>query len=281
MELLVTDDGIARVEGDEAAVLDLPFPDISALLRATGSLDAARHAPVRARVPKAGLGPLRAPLSRPTLWGVGLNYRSKAATAGRDLPTQPILYLKPATALAAPGAVIPIPDPRPLELDYEAELALVFGSALHEADPADVWPAIVAITPANDLSARDVMRATSNPTLAKGYPTFSPLGPSVRCAEGFDDGMDVRVRSWVNGELRQDGRTNDFIFQVSDLVARLSRFTRLEPGDVLLTGTPPGTGQDRGEFLSDGDEVVVEVDGLLPLVNRLGALAGTAAPPAA
>ncbi|HEU5152511.1 MAG TPA: fumarylacetoacetate hydrolase family protein [Iamia sp.] len=268
-QLVVTADGIGRVEGTGIHLLDLPHPDLGALL-ADGGWAAADAAATRATV-ALDEATLRPPLPGPlAIWGIGLNYRAKAATAGRVLPTEPILFLKPSTALAAPGAVLPVPTPRPAELDYEAELALVIGAPLHEAGPDEAWAAVAGIAPANDMTARDVMRDTTNPTLAKGFMGFSPLGPSIADARGLDDTLDLRIRSWVEGEERQDGRTSDLIFAVSDLLSRLSRYALLRPGDVVLTGTPPGTGQDLGRFLTDGQEVVVEVEGLLPLRNTLG-----------
>lgn len=267
-QLVVTADGIGRVEGAAVHLLDLPHADLGALF-GDGGWATADAADVRGTVALDAVE-LLAPLPAPAIWGIGLNYRAKAATAGRDLPTEPILFLKPSTALAAPGAVLPIPSPRPAELDYEAEVALVIGSTLHEATAAEAWAAVAGIAPANDVTARDVMNATTNPTLAKGYRGISPLGPSVGDARGLDDGWALRVRSWVDGEPRQDGRTDDLIFPVSDLLARLSRYACLRPGDVVLTGTPPGTGQDLGRHLEDGQEVVVEVEGLLPLRNTLG-----------
>lgn len=279
-ELVATGVGLARVEGDKLLLLDLPYPDIGALLRSTGSLDPARTASVIREVAldevDSDAGGLRSPLSSPVnVWGVGLNYKSKAATAGRDLPTQPILYLKPWNALAAPGEDLLVPEPRPAQLDHEAELVIVIGRTLHNASADEAWSAVAGITAGNDMSARDVMIETGNPTLAKGYPCFCPVGPSVAALADLNDGLDVTVRSWVNGELRQEGSTSDFIFPVSELLARLSHHTRLEPGDVLFTGTPPGTGADRGVFLDDGDIIRVRVDELLPLENRLGTAVGS------
>lgn len=272
LQLVATDRGLAAVDGPRAHLLDLPHPDVGALLRDAGSLAPAEEADRTATVALAELGPLRAPLPPPsTVWGVGLNYRCKAARTGRDLPDEPILFLKPPSAHAAPGAVLPVPRPRPTELDYEAELGLVIGRPLHAAAPEEAWAAVAGLTTANDMTARDVMRATGNPTLAKGFPGFAPVGPSVLDARGLDDALDLRVRSWVDGEPRQDGRTSDLVFTVSDLLARLSRYALLAPGDVVLTGTPAGTGDDLGRHLDDGQEVVVEVEGLLPLRNRLAA----------
>lgn len=269
MRLAITARGICRVEGDELALLDLPHPDLGALLRDAGSLRAAATAKVveRSRLVDEEL---RCPLSRPaSIWGVGLNYHAKAALTGRAVPTEPILYLKPGPAIAGPGVGIPLPGCRPAEVDYEAEVAILIGRHLRDADEAAAWTAVAGITSANDMTARDVHRATGNPALAKGFTGFSPLGPSVRDIDDLASDFDLGVQAWVNGELRQDGRTSDFIFTVPDLLARISRYTTLEPGDVVLTGTPAGTGQDRNSFLAVGDRVRVQVEGLLPLENQL------------
>lgn len=270
MLLGVTDHGIVRVDGDDVVGLDLPHPTLTDLLVADG-WRAAAGAAARDRRPLAETE-LRCPFGPATsIWGVGLNYHAKAAETGRGVPDTPILYVKPGPALAGPGSVVPIPPVPSDELDYEAEVALVVGAVLDCARPDEAWAAVAGITSGNDLTARDVMRSCGNPGLAKGFTGFSPLGPTMLTADELTPHFDLGVRGFVNGELRQDGRTSDFIFAAADLLARISRFTTLRPGDVVLTGTPPGTGQDRGEFLSPGDRLTVEVDGLLPLHNTLGA----------
>ncbi len=266
----VTSNGIVRIDGDEVSRLDLPHRDLTELLADPDGGAAALAAPVVDRVALADVS-LRCPLgASSSIWGVGLNYHAKAAETGRGVPDTPILYVKPGPALAGPGAVVPIPAVPSDELDYEAEVALVVGAVLDCASPDEAWAAVAGITAANDLTARDVMRTTGNPGLAKGFTGFSPVGPTMRTADELTPDFDLGVRGYVNGELRQDGRTSDFIFGAADLLARVSQFTTLRPGDVVLTGTPPGTGQDRGEFLAAGDRLTVEVDGLLPLYNTLG-----------
>lgn len=270
MLLGVTADGIVRVEGDEAVRLDLPHAELTELLSDRDGLAAAASASVVGRQPLAGVT-FGCPFgSSSSIWGVGLNYHAKAAETGRGVPDTPILYVKPGPALAGPGAVVPIPAVPSVELDYEAEVALVVGAVLDGASPEEAWAGVAGITAANDLTARDVMRTTGNPGLAKGFTGFSPVGPTMLTADQLTVDFDLGVRGFVNGELRQEGRTSDFIFGAADLLARVSQFTTLRPGDVVLTGTPPGTGQDRGRFLSTGDRLTVEVDGLLPLHNTLG-----------
>lgn len=275
LELVATGTGLARVVGETLCVLDLPYPTVTDLLRDRGSFAAARGAAVLEEVPLARvddrLGGIRSPFTSPfNIWGVGLNYRSKADHVGRSLPEDPILYIKPPDSIGEPFGAMPLPTPCPAELDYEAELVIVVGRNLFQASVDEARDAIVAITAGNDGTARDVMARTRNPMLAKGFKGLSPLGPSVRSVLDPDSDLDVRVRSWVNGEVRQDGRSDDFIFDPADLLARLSHLCELGAGDVLFTGTPPGTGQDRGVFLEECDEVVVQIDDMLPLVNWLG-----------
>jgi 2-keto-4-pentenoate hydratase/2-oxohepta-3-ene-1,7-dioic acid hydratase in catechol pathway len=268
MRVVTTDAGLGRLEDGAVALLDTAFPEVNAVLEQEGSLRCLASCAVRRRVP-LDESTLLAPLGRPrAVWGVGLNYVSKAARTGRGLPDQPILYLAASSGVSAPGAQVVIP-PTATEPDYEGEIAVVVGRRLHQATESEIWPAIAGITAANDMTARDVMRTTGTPALAKSYPGFTPLGPSIRTPDELEDRPAIRVRTRVNGELVQDDTSDGMIFAVPDLLSRLSWFAALEPGDVVLTGTPAGTGQDRACFLTDGDEVRVEVDGVLPLITRI------------
>ncbi|KUN95136.1 fumarylacetoacetate hydrolase family protein [Streptomyces resistomycificus] len=268
MQVVTTQAGLGRIEGGTIALLDTAFPHVGAVLAQEHSLRGLASCAVRERVPFDETT-LTAPLGRPgAVWGVGLNYVSKAARTGRGLPEQPILYLAASSGVLAPGAPVVIPQ-SVTEPDYEGEIAVVVGHRLYQASEAQVWPAVAGITAANDMTARDVMRATAAPALAKSYPGFTPLGASIRTPDELADRDAIRVRTRVNGELLQDDTSAGMIFPIPELLSRLSWFTALEPGDVVLTGTPAGTGQDRACFLADGDEVRVEVDGVLPLVTRV------------
>ncbi len=279
METIATSHGLARVEGTELAVLDLPYAHVGELLADTGSLAHIEAAAVSRRLPLSRLSEVvRAPLPTATVWGVGLNYHAKAAATGRALPQFPILFVKPSTAMSAPDAAIAVPSALSEQVDYEAEVGIVIGRPLHEVGPDRAWDHVAGIVTANDFTCRDIMSATKTPLLAKGLPGFAPLGPSVLPIADVPDRDDVRVRSWVNGEPRQDGRTSDLIFPVAELLSIISRYGRLEPGDVVLTGTPPGTGQDLGTFLTAGDEVTVQVGDLVPLVTPVRAREREAAP---
>lgn len=280
VKLVATPSGIGRLEDGGIALLDSPFPNAGAALEQSGSLAVLASAPVRNRIPVEGCE-LLSPLGMPrAVWGVGLNYHSKATGTGRAAPTEPILYLAASSAVVGPGIVVRIPVERTLEMDYEGEIAVVVARRIYRATPADVWPAIGGITAANDMTARDVLRATATPTLAKSFPGFTSLGASVVTPDELPDRDRIRVRTWLNGDLFQDDDSSGMVFSIPDLLARLSRYAALEPGDVVLTGTPAGTGQDHNCFLASGDEIRIEVDAILPLVTTVGSpLAGLAAAP--
>lgn len=280
VQVVATAAGVGRLEDGEIAVLDSPFPHAGAAIEATGSLAVLASCTVRERLPLAGTA-LLAPLGAPrALWGVGLNYHGKARHSGRPVPAEPILYLAASSAVVAPGSAVRIPVEHTVEMDYEGEIAVVVGRRLHRAAPHDVWPALAAVTAANDMTARDVMRATAAPTLAKSFPGFNPIGASVVTPDELPDRDRIGLRTWVNGELRQNDSSAGMIFAIPELLARLSWFAALEPGDVVLTGTPAGTGQDGDRFLNAGDEIRVEVDCVLPLVTTVAApVAGSPAPP--
>lgn len=205
------------------------------------------------------------PVARPrAVIGIGLNYADHAAEAGAALPEAPVVFLKPTSTLAGPFDPAPIPAGS-AEYDWEAELAIVIGRDAHQlASPPEAEACIAGFTVANDLSERtwQMGGGAGQWTKGKSSPGSTPLGPWLVPACDLDPGA-LRVRSWVNGEPRQDGRTSDLIFTPAQIVQHVSRFMLLEAGDVIITGTPAGVGMSgRFPFLAEGDTVEVEVEGL-------------------
>ena len=197
---------------------------------------------------------LLAPVARPrATFGIGLNYRAHAEEQGGALPERPIVFLKLPTSSAPPSGPIVCP-PAVRRLDYEGELAVVLGR--------DGEVAGYAV--ADDVSARDLQKREPQWTRAKGADTFCPWGPWITTADEAGDPEDLALRTWVNGELRQDARTSDLIFGVAEIVAFLAETITLEPGDLILTGTPSGVGawQDPPRFLESGDVVRIEIERL-------------------
>lgn len=200
---------------------------------------------------------LLAPVPRPrAIFGIGLNYASHAAEQGAELPERPIVFMKLPSSSAAPGA--PVRRPAVVKrLDYEGELAIVMGAGGE----------IAGYAVADDVSARDLQRREPQWTRAKGADGFCPWGPWVTTADEVPDSEDLALRTWVNGELRQDSRTSDLIFGCRTLVDFIAETCTLEPGDLILTGTPSGVGMsmDPRRFLEPGDVVRIEIE-------RLGAI---------
>ena len=189
---------------------------------------------------------------------VGLNYRDHADELGMAIPDDPVLFMKPPSAVIGPGAPILLP-PRSRQVDYEAELAVVMKSHCRRITADEAGSAILGYLCANDVTARDLQRIDGQWTRAKGYDTFCPLGPWI---ETSLDPSNLRVEALLNGRLVQRSSTAHMIFTVNELVAFISSVMTLEPGDVILTGTPPGVGP-----LTAGDTVTVRIEGLGELTN--------------
>jgi 2-keto-4-pentenoate hydratase/2-oxohepta-3-ene-1,7-dioic acid hydratase in catechol pathway len=191
---------------------------------------------------------------------VGRNYREHAAEFSNPVPEEPLLFLKPPSAIVGPGDDVIYPA-LSRRLDHEAELVVVIGRTAHRVGSAEAWPVVGGYTSGNDVTARDIQKSDGQWTRGKGFHTFCPLGPWV---ETDFDPSDVRVACTVDGETRQDGRTSAMIFDIPYLIEYISRFTRLEPGDVIMTGTPEGVGP-----VDVGNTMTVEVEGLGSLTNRV------------
>jgi len=192
---------------------------------------------------------------------VGRNYADHAAELGNEVPKEPLLFLKPSTSVIGPNDAIRIP-PQSKQVEHEAELAVVIGvTGARRVDRAGAAAAVFGYTCANDVTARDLQRKDVQFTRAKGFDSFCPIGPWI--VTGIDVG-DVEVRCEVNDEVRQLGRTKDMVFDVPTLVSYVSHVMTLLPGDVILTGTPAGVSP-----MASGDEVVVSIEGIGTLTNRV------------
>lgn len=189
---------------------------------------------------------------------VGLNYRAHAAEMRHPLPAEPVLFLKPPTACVGPGAPILLP-PASRRVEHEAELAVVMGQRARALTPEQAAAAVLGLTCANDVTARDLQARDGQWTRAKSFDTFCPFGPWV--VTGLDP-RDLLVEAFVNGTRRQSARTSDLVCGAFELVSFVSRVMTLLPGDLILTGTPAGVGP-----LSPGDTVEVRVEGVGSLVN--------------
>ncbi|MEA5076447.1 MAG: fumarylacetoacetate hydrolase family protein [Coriobacteriia bacterium] len=190
----------------------------------------------------------------------GLNYKGHAREMGHELPTEPVIFLKPPTSVVGHGAEIRIPDGHDV-VDYEAELALVIGRRAHKVTPEQAHTHVLGCTCANDVTSRVLQQRDGQWTRAKGFDTFCPLGPWV---ETDVDPRDTTLESYVNGERRQSTSTSDMIFDPYELVSFVSGVMTLLPGDVVLTGTPAGIGP-----LYRGDVVEIRVGGIGSLINRV------------
>ncbi len=198
---------------------------------------------------------LLAPVQRPrAIFGIGLNYAAHAAEQGKDLPEHPIVFMKLPSSSVPGGGTVEVPAAAGRRLDYEAELVVVLGAENR----------IAGYAVADDLSARDLQGREPQWTRAKGFDSSCPWGPWITTPDEVADPEALRIGSQVNGEVRQDSSTADLIFGPQALVDWIAQTCTLEPGDLILTGTPEGVGQARTppSFLASGDVVRIEVEGL-------------------
>ena len=199
---------------------------------------------------------LLAPILPSKVIGIGKNYAEHAREMGGEAPENPLLFLKPSTSVIGPGKAISMPATR---VDFEGELAVVIGRLCRDVPRERANEVILGYTCGNDVTARDWQRTDGQWSRAKGGDTFCPLGPWI---ETEIDASDLRIRTLVDGEVRQDGRTSQMIHNVPSLIAYASAAMTLLPGDVILSGTPAGIGP-----FSPGQQVTVEIEGIGSLTN--------------
>jgi 2-keto-4-pentenoate hydratase/2-oxohepta-3-ene-1,7-dioic acid hydratase in catechol pathway len=214
--------------------------------------------PTGERVPLEEVRLLAPVIPRSKVIGIGRNYADHAREMGGEPPTQPMMFIVPNTAVVGPGDPIVLPAGS-TEVSYEAELAVVIGRIAKDVPPERVPEVVYGYTCANDVTARDWQRGDGQWARAKGFDTSKPLGPWIVTDL---DVTDLRIRSRLDGQTRQDGTTADMVFDVPTLVAYASAAFTLLPGDVILTGTPAGVG-----LVQPGQRVEVEVEGIGTLTN--------------
>jgi 2-keto-4-pentenoate hydratase/2-oxohepta-3-ene-1,7-dioic acid hydratase in catechol pathway len=273
--LVSTAKGIGRLadDGRTIAFLDVGTTDLGTALQDGLDLSALAKAAVRDRMPTTQVQ-LLAPVPRPSkIWAVGYAYADHRTEVDyHGVAQEPVVFLKAPSSVIGTGERIRFPKAAPDAVDYEGELAVVIGRRATDVSEAEAYAFVAGFTIVNDVSARDVQKGripgrAADVTAAKSFDTFTPMGPALVTLDEFTDPDDLRLRTWVDGELRQDARTSQLIHPVPALVSYLSRQTTLEPGDVISTGTPAGVGHKQGLFLRSGTEVRIEVEGIGALVN--------------
>ncbi|HUD22553.1 MAG TPA: fumarylacetoacetate hydrolase family protein [Acidobacteriaceae bacterium] len=270
---------VTFVEGDKAArpglvvgegIVDLGvqgFKDTIAFMSAPESVqaEAVRARPTIALEQVKLLAPVPIP---PRIFGIGVNYADHAAESGTKMRDVPTVFMVLSSAVVGPGADVVLPR-NSLMVDYEAELAVVIGKAGHRIAASQWEEHVFGYTMMNDVSARDVQRATSQWSLGKSFPTFAPMGPWVVSKDEIADPHRLGISMTIGGERLQDANTSQMIYKIPALVEYLSSIVPLQVGDVISTGTPAGVGMGRTpqRWLKAGEEMVVAIEGIGELRN--------------
>ena len=214
------------------------------------------------------LAPLSSP---PKIICLGLNYRDHAEESGADIPDEPIIFMKPRTAIIGPDE--PIIRPTFVkELDYEVELAIIMGKKGRNIPVSEAKKYVFGYTAFNDVSAREIQFKDRQWTRGKSFDTFAPIGPCITTAEQIGNPSNLNIRTRVNGELRQNSSTKNMVFNVYEVIHHISRVMTLESCDIIATGTPAGVAvfmKPEPKFLSPGDLVEVEIENIGTLRNKV------------
>ena len=277
-----SDRPLAVVEGDRVAPLAGHLDGVATmddLVAGWSELESALPAAAEAALAEAvaleaeALGP---PILRPPkIACVGLNYHDHIRETGMEAPERPLIFAKFASSLVGPEHPIAWPAGLTTQVDWEVELAVIIGRRARDLSVDEALSAVFGYTVANDVSARDLQFADGQWVRAKSLDTFCPVGPVVVTADAYEPGGKA-LRARVNGELMQDSTTDEMIFSTAEIVSFLSGSCTLEPGDLILTGTPWGVGgfRDPPVFLGAGDRVEVEVEGIGVLGNPVAGASG-------
>ncbi|MGH7822098.1 MAG: fumarylacetoacetate hydrolase family protein [Candidatus Binatia bacterium] len=270
---------VGVVDGDEIADLStadagLPEDLVTLLAGGAAALDAVRTAVRRARRNPIADVRLEAPVRTPRKFlALGLSFKShveelRAKKIPIAIPPHQVWFNKQVTAVNGPYDPIHLPRVS-CQLDYEGELGVVIGARARHVKKADAASVVAGYLVCNDVSVRDWQLRSPTATLGKSFDTHAPIGPWLTTADEVRDAGNLRIRTWVDGELRQDGNTDDFIYSIGEMIEELSTVFTLEPGDVLATGCPAGVGalMDPPRFLTRGQTVRVEIEGLGSIAN--------------
>jgi 2-keto-4-pentenoate hydratase/2-oxohepta-3-ene-1,7-dioic acid hydratase in catechol pathway len=214
---------------------------------------------------------LRAPLEPGKIVCVGRNYRDHASELGNPVPAEPLIFLKAPSAVVGPGVPIVLP-PESARVDFEGEIGVVLRERLRRATPEEARRAILGVTCACDVTARDLQKRDGSFSGAKSFDSFCPLGPAILVVDADEELAALEIVTRVDGVERQRGRAAEMIFPIADALAYASRRMTIEPGDVFLSGTPAGVGP-----LADGERVEVEIPGAFVLANPVEGLRSTSA----
>lgn len=265
----LTDHGVVDLL---AADPTLPSDVLGLIQGGPETLDRARTAAQAGTAMPLDAVTLLAPISRPPkIVCIGVNYADHAAEAGRALPRWPSVFLKAPSCVIGPNDSIVRP-PTTEQLDYEIELAVVIGKRAKSVPREEALGYVVGYTIMNDVSARDLQLGKDGGIiLGKNFDTSAPFGPCLTLADEIPDPSHLQLRTWVNGELRQNGNTHTLIFDVPAIIAFLTQQLTLEPGDVIATGTPAGVGLGLKPqvWLQPGDHLRMEIEGIGVLENRV------------
>ena len=266
---VLVDAGVVDVQ---AAAPGLPTDVLGLIQGGPSVLDRLRAAVAGASAHPLDEVTLLAPIQRPPkIVCIGVNYADHAAEAGRALPVWPSVFLKAPSCIVGPGDPIVRP-PTTEKLDYEIELAAVIGKQAKSVAKEDAMAYVAGYTIMNDVSARDLQLGKDGGIiLGKNFDSSAPLGPCITLVDEIPDPNHLQLRTWVNGELRQNGNTHTLIFDVAAIIAFLTQQLTLEPGDIIATGTPSGVGLGMNPqvWLQPGDTVRMEIDGIGVLENAV------------
>jgi 2-keto-4-pentenoate hydratase/2-oxohepta-3-ene-1,7-dioic acid hydratase in catechol pathway len=265
--------GIVATDSNEIIDIGTADPslptDVGELLT-NGGMASVGHA--AATAPRLSLNDvkLEAPIAQPpTFLAIGLNYADHVAESGMDKPKAPVVFNKQITCVVGPGDDIEVPTAAPDWVDYEGELGVVIGTRCRNVSVADAPSVVAGYLIVNDVSVRDWQRATPTMTMGKSWDTHGPIGPWLVSADEVGDPHDLNLRTWVDGDLRQDASTKQMITNCWELIAHLSTAFTLLPGTIIATGTPAGVGfvMDPPRCMKPGSTVRIEIDKLGFLEN--------------